>query len=828
MSLIQDDLGLARLEEVLKLNLFRLEYFHKIEVEEGFVRKQVVPVYCVSVFLLIFTIIFLGLTAVPSNSILASSCRPNEGWTWTGGPPQIGLALLAQQRLREIGVAAEVEATSFGETDSCGSFKLYEIDFTVSVNTYDFAADLNLQDLSDTIYEALAKFQKTDLGDVKIVFPDNTIVFKNSQIELQEQIFNNLAIDSTWQQLTTSTSPPGRYTHGMTFDSARGAVVLFGGDSTGVSRLNDTWEYNGINWMQVSPSQSPPGRANIDQTLVFDSYRAKTILFGGLGASGYLNDTWEYNGTTWTEISASLSPASRDSHAMAFDNQRNVTVLFGGYSSGTLLNDTWEYNGAWSEVDTLQEPSARYHHALAYDEDRNAIVLFGGHDNTGNVLGDTWEYDGANWTKITPLQSPQPRENHSLTYDKARDVIVLFGGESNGEILHDTWEYDGKTWRQIATEQAPLNRKETSLVYDDEQEQVLLFGGGNWSRGSLTAFAETWAYTGSSSTLPLEVFNRNVYVIVYDPILSGGESLSTYLGWNNHADLTQETIDFFKQATGDRLIYNVVETTVVTDGWPELNDGYVYTEEVYLDVLDGQIPPPTTSMVNYNKIVNSAQFNICDKVNNGEVDEVWIYNGPWFGFYESTLVGPGAYWYNSPPVPGPHHCQRLVPIMGPSPERGIDSAVHNFGHRTEATMTQVYGSWFQNRTAHNWERFTLVDSLSPNYSYSGCGNIHFPPNGTSDYDYQNLSVGNTNCNDFANYPELGELADTIQPVTCSEWGCTQIGYLGYWFGHLPSNAGCADDIYTNDWWRYFINPELALDPSVPCFQFHVFLPNVLR
>ncbi|WP_322488133.1 hypothetical protein [Chloroflexus sp.] len=65
-------------------------------------------------------------------------------------------------------------------------------------------------------------------------------------------------------------------------------------------------------------------------------------------------------------------------------------------------------------------------------------------------------------------------------------------------------------------------------------------------------------------------------------------------------------------------------------------------------------------------IVNSPAFDICGKANRGEIDEVWIYNGPYFGFFESSLVGPNAFRYNSPPVAMPHTCNRLIPIMGPT------------------------------------------------------------------------------------------------------------------------------------------------------------------
>ena len=310
---------------------------------------------------------------------------------------------------------------------------------------------------------------------------------------------------------------------------------------------------------------------------------------------------------------------------------------------------------------------------------------------------------------------------------------------------------------------------------------------------------------------------KKVYVIVYDPLLSNGQLLSEYLHWNSYKDLTNQTINFFRQASHGEIVYSVVATSVVTDGWPAKIDGFRYTEEEYLAVYNGQSNPHTPDTVDYNKIVNSPDLDICGKANRGEIDEVWIYNGPWFGFYESTLVGPGAYWYNSTPVPKPYTCNRLVPIMGPSPHVGVDYEIHDFGHRTEATMKKVYGVWDSSNPVHNnWEKFTLVKSLAAGYSYSGCGNVHYPPNGVTDYDYSNSSTVMSNCDDFANYPNLHDPQTVLKPVSCSNWGCDQFGYLSFWFSHLPSNPGCGSDMVASDWWKYFSDPALALNPSAPC------------
>jgi hypothetical protein len=753
---------------------------------------------------------------------------------WTYGPIQSEIANQVRQTLNSMGIDTTVTARSFGETDSCGNFRSYAIDFSVRINAPQIATTAEQQEIVKRIKPILVRHGNPNLGNVQITFlpsetvftirPDPVTFINNKNVTGQVSAPNSTA---GWRKVVTPNSPARRYTHGMAYDAQRNVTILFGGDSTGSSRLNDTWEFNGTTWTQVIPAKSPSGRANIDQALVYDTMRARTVLFGGLGTSGYLSDTWEYNGTTWTQIVSSQSPQRRDSHAMVFDSQRGVTVLFGGYSSsGARLNDTWEYTGTWYKVSTPQSPAGRYHHAMAYDAGRNRVVLFGGLNSSNAVLGDTWEYDGTNWHTVTPNQSPPARHNHSMAYDSRRGVVVLFGGENSSGLLTDTWEYNGVTWRQINVTQSPSRRKEMPLVYDQQRDSVLFFGGGYWN-GSLVAFNETWEYNVTASSqifLPLvmrsyapnEVLTRKVYVIVYDPLLSNGQYLSDYLHWNEYTDLTRGTVDFFRQVTNGILNYEIVHTTIVTDGWPQKIDGFRYTEAEYLAAIRGEIPFHSPDNVDYNLIVNSPDFDICGRANRGEIDEVWIYNGPGFGFYESTLVGPNAYWYNSPPVPGPHACNRLIPIMGPSPERGLNCAIENFGHRTEATLTRVYGSWQQNRTSHNWERFALVKALSPDYFYSGCGNIHYPPNGVADYDYGNTSAVLSNCDDFANYPNLGAPSNTATLITCSRWGCDHLDYFRFWFSHLPSKVGCGPDRVANNWWKYFSIPALALDPSAPC------------
>ena len=61
-------------------------------------------------------------------------------------------------------------------------------------------------------------------------------------------------------QVTWTEAPLMRNRDGpaLAYDAARGRVVLFGGSGGGY--LADTWEWDGNDWIQRTPSNSPCGR----------------------------------------------------------------------------------------------------------------------------------------------------------------------------------------------------------------------------------------------------------------------------------------------------------------------------------------------------------------------------------------------------------------------------------------------------------------------------------------------------------------------------------------------------------------------------------------
>jgi hypothetical protein len=205
-----------------------------------------------------------------------------------------------------------------------------------------------------------------------------------------------------WKQIATA-GPPARGGMQMAYDSRRHKIVGFGGyDQASRQPLGETWEWssNGT-WRQVS-SSGPPARTN--HFLTYDSRHGKTVLYGGNRASGpaedrMLGDTWEWDGAQWLKVAESASIPKRDHHGMSYDQARGRVVLFGGWN-GQYLGDTWEWDGAkWSAVNVTGPSPRGGIPSLAYDTHRKNVVLFGGWDATGPVA-DVWAFDGKSWRQL--------------------------------------------------------------------------------------------------------------------------------------------------------------------------------------------------------------------------------------------------------------------------------------------------------------------------------------------------------------------------------------------------------------------------------------------
>jgi hypothetical protein len=314
-----------------------------------------------------------------------------------------------------------------------------------------------------------------------------------------------------WVQVTPTQAPSGRAFAAMSYDSLRGRTVLFGGGPNVGPNFSDTWEWDGTTWTLRTPAVSPPGL--VGAAMVFDTGLGRSVLFGGATGPGvFTSDTWEWDGTVWTRMSLAMVPPARMWHAMVYDSARNRVVLFGGTGPSGLLGDTWQFDGtSWTQLETGISPSPRYGEGMAFDSIRNRIVLFGGHDNMAGRLGDTWELDGATWAQLSSSPVPYLDFFHSMAFDVQEGKTVLFGGDHLSPFIlgspftlgpiNDTWEWDGSQWTREWPYAAPSPRAGQSMVYDSGRGRIVLFGGTN-ETFSQVFYNDTWELGSGIATLP--------------------------------------------------------------------------------------------------------------------------------------------------------------------------------------------------------------------------------------------------------------------------------------------------------------------------------------
>jgi hypothetical protein len=161
--------------------------------------------------------------------------------------------------------------------------------------------------------------------------------------------------------------------------------------------------------------------------------------------------------------------------------------------------------------------------------------------------------------------------------------------------------------------------------------------------------------------------------------------------WKSSASLIQDYCAVIRQASRNLLVYEVVESLDLTT-YPVLENGRQYDDQTWQMALANDQKAFRDAQGNYlladyQRILQD--FKLIERVSNQNIDEVWMFGGPYFGFYESRMVGKGAFWCNGPGIE--QNCRRFV-IMGYNYERDVKEMVHDFGHRAESILARQFNS----------------------------------------------------------------------------------------------------------------------------------------
>lgn len=287
---------------------------------------------------------------------------------------------------------------------------------------------------------------------------------------------------------------PARTGSCMAYDEKSRQLILFGGDS-----YNDTWVWDGQSWTQLFPASVPPIRS--DASMAYDAASGQLILFGGVGTTGTaLGDTWMWDGNNWLPLNPAVSPPARAQASLVYDAATRRLVLFGGMLMGsehatTVANDTWTWDGSnWTQENPRMSPSARAQASMAYDAATRQVVLFGG-TTTTQELNDTWGWNGANWSLLHPATQPTARSGANLVYDASSAQMVLFAGSNATADLRDTWLWNGSNWVQHTTQPAPAGSY-VQAVYSPAQQGIVAYAVQ--VKNKAISASQTWLWNGKA------------------------------------------------------------------------------------------------------------------------------------------------------------------------------------------------------------------------------------------------------------------------------------------------------------------------------------------
>jgi hypothetical protein len=315
-----------------------------------------------------------------------------------------------------------------------------------------------------------------------------------------------------------------------------------------------------------------------------------------------------------------------------------------------------------------------------------------------------------------------------------------------------------------------------------------------------------------------------VALVLQDPVLALGKYMHQEFKWRDPRVLADEIVRHFRTSTDSVVNFQIVDRIEADRLFTKMNDTLLTFErlaQLFREPKWRSLRAASDSgriSFDYRELVKYYHFD--ERRNNGEIDEVWVFSAPFLGMYESQLLGPHAFWWNSPPIKDGTALKKLLSVMGLNYERGVDLALHSFGHRIESAVIQAYED-AENRPWNDrssdptsWDLFTRIEKDLPGQSH--VGNIHFPPNGSHDYDYSNKAPVRSFAQNWFRYPYLfGDSSDVnvttwIHPEKDSLAETREhLGYLRWWFDHLPRYAGVTGGVL-NNWWYYALDYESAV------------------
>jgi hypothetical protein len=295
--------------------------------------------------------------------------------------------------------------------------------------------------------------------------------------------------------------------------------------------------------------------------------------------------------------------------------------------------------------------------------------------------------------------------------------------------------------------------------------------------------------------------SRKYLALIYNPILENrnGVRLVQYLNANSPDTLASQYVADLTTASWGIAKYTQA-ARVELDEYPVKEDGTQYTDETFVDCLDD----PTRAAchkpdqrngfgyaIDYGVMLQKNR--ICERFNNQEFDELWMFGAPFMGFWEANQAGTTAIETNGPIVTN-STCQGRLNIMGFNYQCGMSEMLEDYGHRSEGTLSRLLPN-----SGSLYYEYIRYDAAYPGQAQ--CGWMHWAPNTTFPYQWDNRAYVPSGCEDWLNYPNRTR---AMTSINCDAWNCDSRQHKIWWLSHLPHATGTASDGSSNNWWSYLL------------------------
>ena len=362
--------------------------------------------------------------------------------------------------------------------------------------------------------------------------------------------------------IASSNNSPASRNNGISWVDNKGKLFLFGGwgiyySAIVVRSLNDTWYWDGSNWVWHSGAES----RNITESL------------GIKGIASNTNQPGERSdGISWRDLNGNLWMfGGRKMHFLP-----PTSII---YPPPYLLNDLWKWNGSnWTwmggsnAVNQLGNfgikgvtapsnyPSARAS-ALSWLDNNGMLWMFGGVgiDNLTTTNGfqttmnDMWKWDGTNWTfahynvspksingyvlgnygqkNLTTSSNIPPAIALAATWTDKSGNCWLYGGTPYNQVANNNftynhlWKWDGTNWTWVKGDSTLANHppvygtkgiadsantpgnRANATTWKDSNDNMYLFGGvanfvfvGDGLNFETNAYNDLWKWDGTNWT----------------------------------------------------------------------------------------------------------------------------------------------------------------------------------------------------------------------------------------------------------------------------------------------------------------------------------------